>query len=122
MISKIILVAEYDDHTRSIFKKMLSRKFSTIIEVKDISEALVAIKSQRIDIMLTGICFPGLDGFHLAKLIRGLKATEIKSSPQLPIIATDTSQHSTSDYPQISSFILLPVSMNHLIGEISRWL
>lgn len=65
-----ILVVEDDFHTRKLIKDILLDERYTPVLAKDASEALNILDQQHIDLMITDIMLPGIDGFKLTEMIR----------------------------------------------------
>lgn len=73
-----ILIAEDDDNLRLLLEKRLSNRFNVITACNGI-EALQMVEKQRIDLLITDILMPGMDGISLVKNLRS-------SGNKLPIL------------------------------------
>ncbi|HXN49776.1 MAG TPA: response regulator [Bryobacteraceae bacterium] len=69
MPRKTILVVDDEPRIRSLVKSVLERRHHRILEASDGVEALgiVARPKVRIDLLLTDIVMPGIDGIELAR-------------------------------------------------------
>jgi DNA-binding NtrC family response regulator len=69
MVRKTILVVDDEPRIRSLVKTILSRRHHRILEACDGVEALgiVGRPEVRIDLLLTDIVMPGMDGIELAR-------------------------------------------------------
>ncbi|CZE46230.1 response regulator transcription factor [Campylobacter geochelonis] len=68
-----ILVVEDDDVARSVIKQELKGHFSAFFEAKDGLEGLEIFKKHRVDIILSDLHMPNLNGFEMIKQIQQIK-------------------------------------------------
>lgn len=64
-----ILIAEDNDNIRLLISERL-KPFYTILLASDGMEALEILESRHVDLLLTDVMMPGMDGFELIKEIR----------------------------------------------------
>lgn len=64
-----ILIAEDNDNIRLLISERL-KPFYTILLASDGIEALEVLESKHVDLLLTDVMMPGMDGFELIKEIR----------------------------------------------------
>jgi CheY-like chemotaxis protein/anti-sigma regulatory factor (Ser/Thr protein kinase) len=64
-MSNTLLIAEDDTNSREVFRQALASEGYEIIDVADAEAALDVIKSQPIDVLLTDMLMPGMDGLEL---------------------------------------------------------
>lgn len=74
---KRLLIVEDDEALRTVYE-MLFRKKYDVICASDGIEGIMKFTSQRIDIILSDIVMPKMDGVEMAKIIR--------ASSQIPIV------------------------------------
>lgn len=74
-----LLVAEDDISLRTIVSTKLKQEGYDIIAVTNGEEALKVLENRYIDLLITDIMMPDMDGFELVKLLRGTRH-------QLPIL------------------------------------
>jgi len=69
MTRKTILVVDDEPRIRSLVKSVLARQHHRILEASDGVEALGIVKrpKARIDLLLTDVVMPGMDGVELAR-------------------------------------------------------
>lgn len=65
-----ILIVEDDLHTRRLMEAVLRDAGYSPILAKDGQEALDALDQHHIDLMITDIMMPGIDGYHLTDQLR----------------------------------------------------
>jgi len=77
--AKQILLVDDDKNTRIVLTKFLSTAGYRILEVKDAKEAMKLVDIGPIDLVMTDLKMPRMDGIELTRAIRRMK-------PDLPII------------------------------------
>lgn len=81
-----VLVLDDDDTQLTLVSEVLSHeKNISVFTQKDPMEALKTLENQEIDIILTDIQMPSINGFEFVKLIR--QSPHIRKSGTLPILA-----------------------------------
>ena len=65
-----ILVVEDDFHTRKLIADVLKDERYTPVLAQDAQEALNILERRHIDLMITDIMMPGMDGYSLTELLR----------------------------------------------------
>jgi CheY-like chemotaxis protein len=82
-ITSTILVVEDDAIVRMLIVDVLEELEFSVIEAADADEALTAVKNtdQVIDLMMTDVGLPGMDGKQLATQVRELRPTVPSCSP-----------------------------------------
>ncbi|MBI3564774.1 MAG: response regulator [Elusimicrobia bacterium] len=70
-----ILLVEDDETVRRIVGRLLRQEGHAVVEAKSGLEALAAVREspERLDLMITDLVMPGIDGVELAGLVRGLR-------------------------------------------------
>ena len=118
--TKTILVAEDEPANYLFIEKILSSTQATLIRAKNGIEAVNIVKeNSNIDIVLTDIYMPEMDGFEAATIIKDLK-------PNMPIIA-QTFYESEMDKEKVNkacfdSFISKPININKLLVVLDKYL
>lgn len=74
-----ILVVDDDNTLLKFFKIHLNKFFSRVIVVKNAKEAIDALREKEIDLVLTDIRMPRMDGLQLMKRVR-------KHDPAIPVL------------------------------------
>src|SRR5687768_1592058 len=62
----VVLLVEDDASVRDVIARFLGSHGYQVVSTESAEEALVLVESQRIDILVTDIVLPGLDGFNMA--------------------------------------------------------
>ncbi|MCK9218391.1 MAG: response regulator, partial [Firmicutes bacterium] len=65
-----ILIVEDDFHTRKLIEDILIDEGYTPVSAADAQKALDIIEHQHIDLMITDIMMPGMDGYSLTEMLR----------------------------------------------------
>lgn len=68
-----VLLADDDDTGRLVFRRVLEYEGYNVIETGDGLSALEVLKNEHIDLLLTDIVMPGLDGIELLERARELQ-------------------------------------------------
>ena len=77
--AKQILLVDDNENTRILLTEFLSTAGYGVLEAKDAKEAMKLIDIGPIDLVMTDLKMPGVDGIQLTRAIRRVK-------PDLPII------------------------------------
>ena len=64
--SAVVLLVEDDVAVRDVIARFLGSHGYEVVPVASAEEALLVVESRRIDILVTDIVLPGLDGFNMA--------------------------------------------------------
>jgi DNA-binding NtrC family response regulator len=78
-ISSVLVVSAYPDH-RARLAELLASQGHRVSQADDAVEALEKIKSQKFDLVVTGIQMRHMDGLELLRIVR-------ETIPNLPVIA-----------------------------------
>jgi len=114
-----ILIADDDAASLELLKDALAVPGYRILESSDGSDALSKVQSETPDIVLLDIQMPGLDGFDVLRVIRGLQ-------PPVPcrvLAVTAFVMDGDRDRMLASGFdgyIAKPVSISHVREQVRR--
>ncbi len=120
-MKKVILVADDSPSIRKFVAFALTMKGFEIVPVSDGMEALEKLPRENINLIITDLNMPNLDGFELIKAIRG--NIEFKD---IPIIIL--SSLSGSDEIQrgmeygANSYLIKPFDPKRIAYEVSKYL
>ncbi len=110
-----ILVAEDDNELRQLFCRVLTRSGFTAIGVSDGTEALEALEHGQIDLLVSDIMMPRMDGYALARELR-------EAGYQLPILmitARDEFRDMQTGFQSgADDYMVKPVNVSELVLRV----
>ena len=114
-----VLILDDDDTQLTLVSEILTHANINVFPHKDPEDALKEMESQNIDLILTDIQMPSINGFEFVKLIR--QSPHISHSDTLPIIAlsarADISEEHITEQG-FDGFICKPFTSQELIDTI----
>lgn len=120
-MKKVILIAEDSPTIRKFISFSLAAKGYDIISVTDGMEALEQLPKEKVNLIITDLNMPNLDGFELIKSIR--------ANPEMndvPIIILSSLTGNEEIEKGIScgadSYLLKPFDPKRILYEISKYL
>lgn len=111
-----ILIVDDDDTLLKFFKIHLNKFFSRVIVVENAKDAIDTIRDKEIDMLLTDIRMPKVDGLQLLQKVR-------KNHPDLPILLISGEPMSLEQQEAIQAadgFLAKPFSIDQLNEFIHR--
>lgn len=120
-MKKIILVADDSPTIRKFVSVALSVKGFEIIACSDGMEAIEMMPNQKVDLVITDLNMPNVDGYELISSIR--KNEEYR---ELPIIVL-SSLGNTEDIQKglqcgANSYLIKPFDPKRVVYEVSKYL
>lgn len=113
-----ILYVEDDGATQETLASMLENYFKQVIVARDGQEAWEIFQTQHIDIVLSDIVMPNLDGIGL---LRHIRTSAQKDTPTILISAiTDTHYFLDAIKLQSNGYVLKPIKFNELLQSIAE--
>jgi len=120
-MKKVILVADDSSSIRKFVSFALTMKGFEIISCADGMEALEKLPTERINLVITDLNMPNLDGFELIKAIRSNE--ELK---EIPIIILSSLAGSEEIQKGIefgaNSYLIKPFDPKRVVYEVSKYL
>ena len=121
--TRTILVAEDSEVTRTLVTGILRGLGYRIIEAEDGLEALEALKENRIDLLMTDIQMPRMDGLTLLRHVRDQE----KGWPDLPVVVLSTLGSSADKEHAMrlgadAYLVKLDFREQELVGTVRRYL
>jgi len=120
-MKKVILVADDSPSIRKFVSFALTMKGFEIISCADGMEALEKLPTERINLVITDLNMPNLDGFELIKAIRSNE--ELK---EIPIIILSSLAGSEEIQKGIefgaNSYLIKPFDPKRVVYEVSKYL
>ena len=105
-----ILIAEDDKNIQKLLKAYLEPDYE-IVQVYDGQEALDYIKNNLVDLLITDVMMPRIDGFELVKVLRQRK----NEFPILMLTAKDTIQDKTIGFTNgVDDYMSKPINYQEL--------
>lgn len=105
-----ILIAEDDKNIQKLLRAYLEPDYE-IVQVYDGQEALDYIKSNIVDLLITDVMMPRIDGFELVKILRQRK----NEFPILMLTAKDTIQDKTIGFTNgVDDYMSKPINYQEL--------
>lgn len=114
-----ILVAEDDSELRQLFCRVLTRNGFTAIGATDGVEALDVLDHEYIDLIVSDIMMPRMDGYTLVKILR-------EANNQIPVLMI-TARSGFGDMQSgflcgADDYLVKPINVNELILRINALL
>jgi DNA-binding NtrC family response regulator len=112
-----ILVVDDDDTLLKFFKIHLNKFFSRVIVVRNAQEAINTLKEKEIDLVISDIKMPRMDGIQLMKKVKN-------HDPSIPVylvsgaLLSDTQQNAVET--KADGFLTKPFSIDELHEFIDR--
>ena len=110
-----ILVVDDDNTLLKFFKIHLNKFFSRVIVVKNAKEAIDTLREKEIDLVISDIRMPRMDGLQLMKRVR-------KHDPSIPMLmisgALLTDEQSKAAEDEADGYLRKPFSVDELHGFI----
>lgn len=110
-----ILVVEDEDEVRRLFSIALKENGFSPVEAADGVEALRILEEQYIDLVISDILMPNMDGYELTRMIRS-------TNPFLPILmitAKDGIHHKQEGFQSgTDDYMVKPVDINEMIWRV----
>ncbi|WDZ94113.1 response regulator [Herbaspirillum sp. WKF16] len=113
-----VLVVEDNADAREIFAFTLSNQGYRVIEAGDGAEALLRLEEGPIDVILTDLRMPRIDGITLASTVR--KLPHLRNIPIIAITATPLTDKSWM-LGLFDEVLLKPCSIQDLVEAITRF-
>lgn len=114
-----ILVAEDDRELRQLFRRVLENSGYEVAEAEDGQEALDLLESTYIDLIISDIMMPRVDGFELVRSVRQAGM----HMPVLMITARDAFQDMQRGFVSgTDDYMVKPVNVNEMVLRVGALL
>ncbi len=112
-----ILLAEDDDDMRRFLERALAKAGHDVIAFAEGASAFERLKSTTIDLLLTDIVMPEMDGIELAR-----RAAELDPSLKIMFITgfAAVALHPDSKAPKDAKVLSKPFHLRDLVAEVDR--
>ena len=116
-LERVILVVDDSAYVRRMIRFALAQQPYRIIEASDGVDALKCMQENQVDLVITDLKMPNMDGFDLIRHLRGDEKTEL-----LPIIMltgeSDDKMREEARNAGVSAFIVKPFVPEQISGLI----
>lgn len=120
-MSKTILIAEYSDTIRKFIVMSLKIAGFNVVSAADGMEALEKFPLQKVDLLVTALNMPNIDGFSLIKAIR--ENPEYKDLPIIILSSLGKEEDIKRGFEVgASSYLIKPFNAKKIFYEISKYL
>ncbi len=120
-MKKVVLVADDSPSIRKFVAFALSAKGFEIIPASDGMEALEKIPAGKIDLIITDLNMPNLDGFELIKSIRS--NDEFKETPIIILSSLAGSDEISKGLEcGANSYLVKPFDPKRILYEVAKYL
>ncbi len=116
-----IVVAEDDADLRGVLTASLMRNGHRVIPARDGAEALAAIESGRVDLLVLDLVMPNIDGFDVLARLK-----EIPNGTSLPVVVVSGTDRSTTELQALrlgaNVYLSKPIEAAELTEQITKLL
>jgi signal transduction histidine kinase/ActR/RegA family two-component response regulator len=89
----VVFVVDDDDDAREVIAAMIARAGATVRQFSSGSEALHAMESERVDVLVSDIDMPGMDGLTFIRIVRTLDDGTRRRIPAVAVTAQARSKN-----------------------------
>lgn len=114
-----ILVVEDDNSLRRLFCKTLQRNNYTPYEADCAESALTVLDTESIDLIVTDVMMPGIDGFEF---IRQLRDSQIDIPVLIITAKSDIMDKQTGFFAGADDYMVKPININELVLRVTALL
>ncbi|MBD2020150.1 response regulator [Leptolyngbya sp. FACHB-36] len=115
-----ILIVDDDHDSRDLLTYVLQSEGASVVAVESVQAALVVIKQQSLDILVSDITLPDADGYFL---IQEVRRQETERGGHLPAIAVTAGARPEDRANALAAgfqkYLSKPVDLDELIAEIT---
>lgn len=120
-MKKVILIADDSPSIRKFISFSLSMKGFEIIPAADGMEALEKLPKEKINLIITDLNMPNIDGFELIKTIRN--SEEFKEIPIIILSSLGGNEDVNKGMScGANSYLLKPFDPKRILYEVSKYL
>lgn len=120
-MNKVILIADDSPSIRKFVSFALTMKGYKIIPVSDGMEALEKLPKEKVNLVITDLNMPNLDGFELIKAIRSNE--DLKEIPIIILSSLAGSEEIRRGMEYgANSYLIKPFDPKRIVYEVSKYL
>ena len=105
-----VLYVEDEDMMRKSVVMLLKRRFKEVLVACNGAEALDVFKNNHVDVIITDLQMPVMDGMELSKQIREMGDT--------PIVVVSAFNDVSHQVPEANGRLLKPIKKNDLLDTV----
>jgi CheY-like chemotaxis protein len=119
-----ILVVDDSSLSRSVIKVYLMNHDLEFLEAANGEEALRLLEHRSVDLIISDLNMPRMDGLQLARLIRHHPQPRVRAIPLVLLTATTSHEQALRDAHRAgaSDFVRKPVSSGNLVEVVKKYL
>jgi len=118
-MAKVIMTADDSLTIRDIVSYTLTAEGYTVVQAKDGVEALKMITAKPIDMLITDLNMPGMDGIELIKKARAIPAYKFIPIVMLTTESTDGKKQA-GKAAGATAWIVKPFKPEELVGVVKK--
>jgi CheY-like chemotaxis protein len=119
-----VLVVDDDADEREMYTVALGRCGAEVVGVTSASRALEILEREQIDVLVSDICLPGADGYHLIEEVRRRAAGRDQHLGSVAVTGLTTAYDRVQAiYAGFDMYLTKPVSLETLVaavGDLAR--
>ena len=115
--SKCVLLVEDDRSLRRLLEIILERAKYNYVSAGDGREAIEALQSNRIDLVITDAFMPNVNGHELCRFMKDNEALA-----HIPIVLLSALDPESGEGDQLDEFLTKPVSPEEFLACVSKYL
>ena len=112
-----VLLAEDDPALRRYLEVVLDRAGYAVVSANDGLEAMKALLTTHVDVIVTDALMPNLDGYELCRFVRN--SQHLAQTPVILLSALDL-KNTTDQSEQVDAFLAKPVSPEDLLLVLNQ--
>jgi len=116
-----VLFVDDDRVQLNLFSELMKREGLSCLYCSSAQEALNLLRIKPVDIILTDLHIPDMEGFELIKQIRGLDFPHVATIPIIALSAGCQRSESEIKAAGFSEFLLKPFTVQQLFGVIEKY-
>jgi CheY-like chemotaxis protein len=113
-----VLLAEDDPALRRYLEVVLDRAGYAVISANDGLEAMKALLTTHVDVIVTDALMPNLDGYELCRFVRS--SQHLAQTPIILLSALDP-KNTSDECEQVNAFLAKPVSPEDLLLVLNQF-
>ena len=80
-----VLLVDDDDETRMAMRQIVARAGAAVEDVPSAVAAIARLERDRVDVLVSDIDMPGMDGYALLRTVRGTPSRRVRRTPAIAL-------------------------------------